>query len=73
MGLEDPTWNGVPAPFPDYGAEFFYDCGAGTVKGVQVDLSTANLVNLVINGTIVSTAVGESPKVLMTYAGSSGP
>jgi hypothetical protein len=71
--LEDPKWNGVPAPFPDYGAEFFYDCGAGTVKGAQVDLSTANLINLVINGTTVSTAVEESPKVLMTYTGSSGP
>jgi hypothetical protein len=36
-------------------------------------LSTANLINLVINGTTVSTAVEESPKVLMTYTGSSGP
>ena len=72
--MEDPSVGGSEAPFPDYGAEFFYDCQAGTVKDVEKNLSGAVLLNLVQNPpTTLSTAVEESATILMTYAGTSGP
>jgi hypothetical protein len=72
--MEDPSLGGSEAPFPDYGAEFFYDCQAGTAKNVAKNLSGATLLNLVENPpTTLSTAVAESDTILMTYAGDSGP
>ncbi|KAE9366601.1 concanavalin A-like lectin/glucanase [Stipitochalara longipes BDJ] len=72
--MEDPSLGGSEAPFPDYAAEFFYDCQAGTAKNVEKNLSGATLLNLVESPpTTLSTAVAESDTILMTYAGNSGP
>ncbi|PMD38638.1 concanavalin A-like lectin/glucanase [Hyaloscypha variabilis F] len=70
--LEDDTIGSSEAPFSDYGAVFFYDCLAAT-KDKEVNVSNATLVNMVQGTTTVSTAVEESPSVLMTYSGDSGP
>jgi hypothetical protein len=70
--MEDPDWDGSEAPFPDYGAEFFYDCQTGTAKGSEQNLSSATFLNLVEGGTTLSTAVPEGSTVLMTYSGTSG-
>ena len=70
--LEDDTLGSSPAPFSDYGAEFFYDCLGGTGK-TEVNISNATLVNMVQKGVTLSTAVMETPSVLMTYTGSAGP
>jgi len=71
--MEDPSVGGAPAPFPDYGAEFFYDCAAGTATGAQVDLTNCYPIDLVQGGVTLSTAVDETKTVLMTYASGSGP
>jgi hypothetical protein len=71
--MEDPSLGGTEAPFPDYGAEFFYDCLAGTAKDVEKNLSGATLLNLVEGSATLSTAVEESNTILMTYSGTSGP
>jgi Peptidase A4 family len=71
--MEDPSMaSGPEFPMPDYGVCFFYDCLAGT-KTAERNVSNATLINLVEGSTTLSTAVAESPSVLMTYAGSSGP
>ncbi len=71
--LEDPSLGGSEAAFPDYGAEFFWDCQAGTAKQVEKNLSGATLLNLVEGSGTLSTAVEESNTILMTYSGTSGP
>jgi len=70
--LEDDSINGSLAPFSDYGATFFYDCLGGSATQ-EVNVSNATLVNMVQGTTTLSTAVEESPSVLMTYSGDSGP
>ena len=71
--MEDPSVGGSEAPFPDYGAEFFYDCQAGTAKNVERNLNGAAFLNLVQGSSTLSTSVGESGTILMTYSGISGP
>ena len=70
--VEDDTLGSSLAPFSDYGAEFFYDCLAGAGQDEE-NISNATLVNMVQNGVTVSTAVMETPSVLMTYTGDAGP
>lgn len=71
--MEDPGMaSGPEYPMPDYGACFFYDCIAGT-KTAERNVSNATLLNLVEGSSTLSTAVAETPSVLMTYAGTSGP
>jgi hypothetical protein len=71
--MEDPSVGGSEAPFPDYGAEFFYDCQAGTAKNVEKNLNGAEFLNLVQGSSTLSTSLGESGTILMTYSGISGP
>ena len=70
--LEDDSIGSSLAPFSDYGAEFFYDCLAGAGQS-ELNISNATLVNIVQGGSTVSTAVMETPSVLMTYFGTAGP
>lgn len=72
--MEDPSGT----LFPNYGAEFFFDCYASssTADGntsTEFDLTGATLLNAVQGSTTVSTAVEENPTVLMTYAYNDGP
>jgi len=71
--LEDDSIGGSPAPFSDYGSEFFYDCMASTGQGTEVNISNATLVNMVQGSGTISTAVMETPSVLMVYTGDAGP
>lgn len=72
--VEDPSGPNGQFPFPDYGAVFFYD----TMAWVKDAKSTSTEENLT-NSTLVdmtngrSTAVEETPEVLMVYAYDNGP
>jgi len=64
--------------FPNYGAEFFFDCIAQShspdgSKVTTFNLSGATLVNAVQGSVTVSTAVEENPESLLTYAYNDGP
>jgi Peptidase A4 family. len=59
----------TPYTLPDYGAQFFYDAVAGS-KTKERDLSASTLLDMKDGSTVVSTAVEENLKVLMTrYSG----
>ena len=62
----------TPVPFSNYGATFFYNtiCASKTASGVGVEsnLSSAQLLNIVHGTTTLSTAVEESDTVLETFA-----
>ncbi|MCJ1484780.1 hypothetical protein MMC06_004953 [Schaereria dolodes] len=70
--LEDDSSGGSLTPFADYGATFFFDCLAAASNNTEVNLTNATLIDMVQSSGTVSTAVGETASVLMTFAGNAG-
>jgi hypothetical protein len=65
-------------PFPNYGAEVFFDTfaesrSADGTKVTEFDLTGATLVNAVHGTTIESTAVEDNSTTLLTYSYTDGP
>jgi hypothetical protein len=60
-----------PSTYANYGATFFYDtvvAAEAPTAGDSLFLTSANILNLVVGGTPVSTAVEDSPNGLLVWA-----
>jgi hypothetical protein len=69
--VETPIVNGSLTQMPDYGEVFFSVCEAALTNGSVVDGGTGNNINLVQNGTTLSTGTLITPTIVeCQYAGS---